>query len=104
MLKEQLHWETNVFSLGTPKPFVARMRRDAPTYVEKGVDVAVAVEDVDSRDNRAYETAILSRAIKDYLETVRLHKELRLAGRDCLRFAGALRTTLRTNPLARFCI
>jgi len=78
MLKEQLHWETNVFSLGTRTVRCDGCGATRRTYVEKGVDVAVASKMLTLANNRAYETAILCSGDKDYLETVRFIKNLGL--------------------------
>jgi len=78
MLKEQLHWETNVFSLGTRTIRCDGCGASRRTYVEKGVDVAVASKMLTLANNRAYETAILCSGDKDYLETVRFIKNLGL--------------------------
>ncbi len=78
MLKERLHWETNIFSLGSRTLRCDSCGNTRRTYVEKGVDVAVASRMLTLAMNRAYETAILCSGDKDYLETVRFVKSLGL--------------------------
>ena len=78
MLKERLHWEINIFSLGSKTIRCEKCEHTRRAYVEKGVDVAVASKMLTLAMNRAYETAILCSGDKDYLETVRFVKNLGL--------------------------
>ena len=78
MLKEKLHWETYVFPLGSRTLTCNKCGTSRRTLTEKGVDVAIATRLLTHAMNRAFETAILVSGDKDYLETVRLVKNMGL--------------------------
>lgn len=78
MLKEQLHWETEIFPLGSKTVRCRHCGHRHRTYTEKGVDVALATRMLTHASNRAFDTAILVSGDKDYLGTVRAVKALGL--------------------------
>lgn len=78
MLKEKLHWETVVFPLGSKTVKCKKCGGSWCTYTEKGVDVAIATTMLTHAINRAFETAILVSGDKDYLETVKVVKNMGL--------------------------
>ena len=77
-LKEQLHWETIIFPLGTKTVKCKKCGGAWRTATEKGVDVAIATKMLTHAINRAFETAILVSGDKDYLETVKAVKSMGL--------------------------
>lgn len=78
MLKERLHWETEIFPLGSKTVRCSHCGHGRRTYTEKGVDVALATRLLTHASNRAFDTAILVSGDKDYLGTVRAAKTLGL--------------------------
>src|SRR5580700_3266230 len=70
-LKEQLHWETHLFPLGSKTTACKNCGYKKRIHTEKGVDVAIATTMLIHGVNRAYDTAILISGDKDYLETVK---------------------------------
>jgi len=73
-LKGEMHWEVSLFSLGKKTIKCRRCGESSTTAVEKGVDVALATKMLTLSNARAYETALLVGADRDYLETVRAIK------------------------------
>jgi uncharacterized LabA/DUF88 family protein len=78
MLKEQLHWETEIFPLGQKTIRCKACGDVRQTYTEKGVDVAIATRMLTHAANRAFDTAILVSGDKDYLGTVKAIKNMAL--------------------------
>src|SRR5439155_7916589 len=78
MLKEQLRWETLIFSLGNKTFHCRNCHKRHRLKTEKGVDVAIATKMLTHAINRAFDTAILLSGDKDYLDTVRTVKNLGL--------------------------
>lgn len=78
MLKEQLHWETHLFPLGSKTVWCKNCDTSRREYTEKGVDVAIATQMLTHAINRAFDTAILVSGDKDYLDTIRTIKNLGL--------------------------
>jgi uncharacterized LabA/DUF88 family protein len=78
MLKQDLHFETIVLPLGRKMVRCGKCGDGRTTYIEKGVDVALATKLLVLANNRAFDTAILLSGDKDYLETVKAVKALGL--------------------------
>jgi len=78
MLKQDLHFETIVLPLGRKTVRCGKCGDGRTTYIEKGVDVALATKLLVLANNRAFDTAILLSGDKDYLETVKAVKALGL--------------------------
>jgi uncharacterized LabA/DUF88 family protein len=76
MLKEKLRWETTIFPLGSKTLRCDSCHHTKRVLTEKGIDVAIATKLLTHAINRAFETAILVSGDKDYLETVRVVKNL----------------------------
>lgn len=73
-IKNEMRWEVFLFKLGrkTVRCNSCSATRSVP--VEKGVDVALATKLLTLANNRAFDTAILVAADRDYLETIRAVK------------------------------
>ena len=78
ILKEELHWETYIFSLGRKTHHCHQCGSSWTSWVEKGVDVALATKMLTHASQRAFDSAILLSGDKDYLETVKSVKNLGL--------------------------
>src|SRR5437899_12268366 len=78
MLKEELRWETVLFSLGNKTFHCHNCKKTHYLKTEKGVDVAIATKMLTHAINKAFDTAILLSGDKDYLDTVRTVKNLGL--------------------------
>lgn len=74
MLKQDLHFETIVLPLGRKTTCCGKCGDGRTTFIEKGVDVALATKLLVLANNRAFDTAILLSGDKDYLETVKAVK------------------------------
>jgi uncharacterized LabA/DUF88 family protein len=70
-LRRDMHYEVLVFPLGWKTLHCPQCEHRWNARAEKGVDVALATKLLTLANNRAFETAILAGADKDYLETVR---------------------------------
>jgi len=75
-LKEQLHWETHLFTLGSKTVWCKTCGTKRIQRTEKGVDVAIANQMLRHAYTRAFDTAILVSGDKDFLDTVRTIKNL----------------------------
>jgi len=73
-MKNEMRYEVQLFTLGEKTLHCKKCSNSWRTYVEKGVDVALATRLLVLANNRAFDTAILVAADKDYLETVRAVK------------------------------
>ncbi len=73
-LKRDMHYEVLLFPLGWKTLHCPHCEHRWATRVEKGVDVALATKLLTLANNRAFDTAILAGADKDYLENVRAVK------------------------------
>ncbi len=78
MLKNNLHWETFLFPLGSKTLDCKKCGDKRRVSTEKGVDVAIATTMLKHAMNKAFDTAILVSGDKDYLETVRAVKSFGL--------------------------
>ncbi len=78
MLKERLHWETHVLPLGSKTVRCEKCGDVRRAYTEKGVDVAIPSRMLTHAINRAFETAVVVSGDKDYLETVKVIKNMGL--------------------------
>jgi len=76
MLKNDLHYEMTIFSLGSKTVRCDQCGDTRRSYTEKGIDVALATKLLVLANNRAFETAILVSGDKDYLETVKAVKSM----------------------------
>jgi uncharacterized LabA/DUF88 family protein len=77
ILKNQLHWETYIFSLGRKTCHCNQCGAQWTASTEKGVDVAIATSMLIHAYNKAFDTAILLSGDKDYFDTV---KEIKKKG------------------------
>ncbi len=77
-LKEKLHWETVLFSLGNKTFHCRNCQKTHHLKSEKCVDVAIATRMLTHAIHKAFDTAILLSGDKDYLDTVRTIKNLGL--------------------------
>jgi uncharacterized LabA/DUF88 family protein len=73
-LKESLHFETLILSVGRRTIRCPNCGTNRQVYAEKGVDVALATRLLSLAATRTFETAVLVSGDKDYLETVRAVK------------------------------
>jgi uncharacterized LabA/DUF88 family protein len=73
-IKHQMRWEVSLYTLGQKTLRCQRCGSSRRVPVEKGVDVGVATKLLTLANNRAFDTAVLVAADKDYLETVRAVK------------------------------
>lgn len=73
-LKNQMRWEVVLYRLGQKTVLCRACGRSRTVPVEKGVDVGLATKLLTLANNRAFDTAILVAADRDYLETVRAVK------------------------------
>ncbi len=73
-IKNKMRYEVLLFDLGRKTVSCRKCGRSRHVRVEKGVDVALATKLLTLANNRAFDTAILVAADKDYLETVRVVK------------------------------
>ena len=73
-IKETLHFETVILSVARRNVRCPNCGANRPTYVEKGVDVALATRLLSLANTRTFESAVLVSGDKDYLETVRAVK------------------------------
>ncbi len=74
-LKNELRYEVLLYTLGRKTIRCRRCGATRVVPVEKGVDVALATRLLVLANNRAFDTAILVAADRDYLETIRAVKE-----------------------------
>ena len=73
-LKNEMRYEVVLFELGQKTVRCHRCRNSWVTRAEKGVDVALATRMLTLANNRAFDTAILVAADRDFLETVQAVK------------------------------
>jgi len=73
-IKNIMRYEVKLFELGRKTVICRKCRNRRTVPVEKGVDVALATKLLTLANNRAFDTAILVAADKDYLDTVRAVK------------------------------
>lgn len=73
-MKNEMRYEVELFTLGEKTLRCKKCAASWRTYVEKGVDVALATKLLVLASKRAFDTAILVAADRDYLETVRAVK------------------------------
>ena len=73
-LKNEMRYEVILFKLGQKTVYCRKCETSRVVPVEKGVDVALATKLLTLANNRAFDTAILVAADKDFLETVRAVK------------------------------
>lgn len=73
-IKNQMRWEVLLYQLGQKSITCRKCKDTRRVPVEKGVDVGLATKLLTLANNRAFDTAILIAADKDYLETVRAVK------------------------------
>jgi uncharacterized LabA/DUF88 family protein len=73
-LKNELRYEVIIYELGRRTIRCNECGSSWQTRVEKGVDVGLATKMLTLANNRAFDTAILVAADRDYLETVRAIK------------------------------
>lgn len=73
-LKNELRYEMLLYSLGRKTVRCNSCGTSKTVPVEKGVDVGLATKLLTLANNRAFDTAILVAADRDYLETVRAVK------------------------------
>lgn len=73
-LKNELRYEVLIYELGRRTMKCNNCGTSWQTRVEKGVDVGLATKMLTLANNRAFDTAILVAADKDYLETVKAIK------------------------------
>ena len=78
MLKEKLRWETLILPLGQKTVRCSKCSQIRRAYTEKGVDVAIATRMLTHAIHKAFETAVLISGDKDYLETVKIIKDMGL--------------------------
>lgn len=73
-IKNQMRWEVFLYKLGQRTARCRKCDDVRRVPVEKGVDVGLATKMLVLANNRAFDTALLIAADKDYLETVRAVK------------------------------
>jgi len=73
-LKNEMRWEVLLYKLGQKTTQCRKCGHSQRVSVEKGVDVGLATKMLTLANNRAFDTALLIAADKDYLETVRAVK------------------------------
>jgi len=73
-IKNDMRWEVLLFKLGRKTVRCRNCDSARSVPVEKGVDVALATKLLSLANNRAFDTAILVAADRDYLETIRAVK------------------------------
>jgi uncharacterized LabA/DUF88 family protein len=73
-IKNQMRWQVVLYKLGYKTIRCQRCGDARRVPVEKGVDVGLATKILTLANNRAFDTALLVAADKDYLETVRAVK------------------------------
>ena len=73
-LKNEMRYEVVLFELGRKTVRCRQCRNSWVTRVEKGVDVALATRMLTLANNRAFDTAVLVAADRDFLETVQAVK------------------------------
>ena len=73
-IKHEMRYEVLLFMLGWKGVYCRNCKTYRRVAVEKGVDVALATRLLTLASNRAFDTAILIAADKDFLETVRAVK------------------------------
>jgi len=95
-LKNDLHFETTILPLGQKTTTCRHCGRAHTTYVEKGVDVALATKMLTLANSNTFETAVLVSGDKDYLETV---KAIKAQGKrvEIYSWRGALSNELRSE-------
>jgi uncharacterized LabA/DUF88 family protein len=77
-IKNEMRYEVSLFTLGRKTLRCKECHAARTVPVEKGVDVALATKLLTLANSRAFDTAILVAADKDYLDTVRAVKGLGL--------------------------
>ena len=77
-IKSEMRYEVTLFKLGRKTHKCRNCSRSWTTYIEKGVDVALATKLLTLANAKAFDTAILIGADKDFLGTVRAVKALGL--------------------------
>lgn len=75
-IKNHMRFEVSLYDLGRKTTSCRHCKRKWSVPVEKGVDVGLATKFLSLANNRAFETAILIAADKDYLETVQAVKAM----------------------------
>lgn len=73
-IKNEMRYEVVLFRLGQKTVHCRNCNSSRRVPVEKGVDVALATRLLTLANNRAFDTAVLVAADRDYLETVRAVK------------------------------
>ncbi len=73
-IKNEMRYEVVLFKLGQKTIHCRNCNSSKRVPVEKGVDVGLATKLLTLANNRAFDTAVLVAADKDYLETVRTVK------------------------------
>jgi uncharacterized LabA/DUF88 family protein len=73
-IKDQMRYEVQLFRLGRKTLRCGKCGKTWTSYAEKGVDVALATRLLTLANDRAFDTAILVAADRDFLETVRAVK------------------------------
>lgn len=73
-IKNEMRWEVILFKLGQKTIRCRNCNTARVVQVEKGVDVGLATKLLTLANNRAFDTAILVGADKDFLETIRAVK------------------------------
>jgi uncharacterized LabA/DUF88 family protein len=77
-LKNKLRYEVMIYELARRTAQCKKCGNSWPTRVEKGVDVGLATKMLTLANARAFDSAILVAADKDYLETVKAIKNIGL--------------------------
>ena len=73
-IKHEMRYEVHLFQLGEKTICCRQCRSRHRVFVEKGVDVALANKLLTFANNRAFDTAILIAADKDFLDTIKAVK------------------------------
>lgn len=73
-IKNKMRWEVKIYKLGRKSIYCRECHRRWLVQVEKGVDVGLATKMLTLSNARAFDTAVLVAADKDYMETVQAIK------------------------------
>lgn len=77
-MKNEMRFNVEIYRLGRKTNKCKKCGKEWTTYVEKGVDVALATKLLTLGNVRAYDTAILAGADRDFLGTIQAVKSLGL--------------------------
>jgi len=75
-IKNRMRFEVSLYELGRKTTRCRNCNRSWTVPVEKGVDVGLATKMLSLASNRAFETALLIAADRDYLETIQAVKSM----------------------------